>query len=524
MNIFRYKLRHIAGAGGYRKVCALALCCSVATFAGEQLTGQNRLKVKPLTPEEERLRLTTKIWQPATPLTRTSLPSYIDNSRSTHFPEVFNQGSNNSCSQAAGVRYAYSFEVNRQLGREASKKENVFCYHFTWNFLNDGENQGSHAFLGYDLMKDCGTVNLARWDDAPYSFPEQTRWLSGAQSYIDAMQFRVKDYTKINLKTREGIDLLRRFLYDHGDGSPVGGVATISYQTDDWGYRRYDGPGESRIGYIVTKEGKDGPHAITVTGYDDSVEYDFDGDGKIDEDEKGAFIFINSWGEDWGSEGRCLLPYSVVLADTSEGGLKETDAEAYMVQPEISSPTLVFIATLQYNRRNELSFYLGAADGEDAKSPQFETQASIMRLQGGANPMQGWNASEEMEVAFNFSRFRDKISGFENPTFFLSVRRTAASGTGILKSFKVVDLVTGAVYTSDVNNLLLSGGITVMTTGRQKLSAYPSCSPWLWIEPGTKRPKMNPFVVRTASGKLRKLKINGYDAKTGTLTIKHAAL
>ena len=518
----RYSIIENTKAGVRFSVGSLALCFALipAYVSAQEYTPA----VKPLTRAQEILRSSIPEWKPVSRSSGISLPASIDNTSSKYFPDVFNQGSNNSCSQASGVRYVYTYEVNRLLDRDASDPANVFCYHFTWNFLNDGENQGSHAFLGYDLMKDCGAVNMVQMPDQAYSYPQQTQWLTGYQTYIDAMSYRVGGYSKINLKTRDGLDRLRRYLYDHGDGSMCGGVATISYKPDDWGYKVYTGPRSTDVRCIVTKEGIDGPHAITVVGYDDTVEYDFNGDGLIGDDERGALIFINSWGEDWGTGGRCYLPYSVVLADPKDNGLSEGDADAYMVEPSFEEPKIVFKVKLRYNRRNELSLRLGVADGADAKLPVYEMTPAILNNQGGVNPMQGYNASEDMEIALCFDRFYDRISAYKDPKFFLTVRRTAATGVGKLVEFSVVDMINGLEYKSSQTDLDLAGGQIIMTTGVAPVSVYSSCSQWLWLMPGTSIPRMSPFVISTANGQKRKFKINGYDAKSGKLTIKHHKL
>ena len=483
-----------AGAGGTLRGCALALCfLSVISASGG---GAN-----------------------------SALPPFVDNSLLRYFPAVFNQGANNACSQAAGVRYAFTYEVNRILDRDASLPENVFAYHFTWNFLNEGENQGSHAFLGYDLMKECGAVPLTVFDDQPYSHPQQTRWLSGFDTYINAMKFRVDSYRKISLKTLSGIDSLRRYLHDHDEGSAWGGVATVSCHTDDWGYRRYEGPRSSDIRYMITREGSDGPHAITITGYDDTFEYDFDNDGIISANERGAFIFVNSWGDFWGSEGKCYLPYSVVLADNAAGGLKETDAEAYIVTPLLSSPSgYVFRVALSYDRRQELSFIVGVADGNDSPTALKESIPRIMCNQGGNYPMQGEGADKYMEVAFRSDYLQPFIEGCVEPKFFFSVRRTAAKGSGELASFSVVDLASGNVFSYRGDPVPLSKGLTTVSTGPAVLTLISPRSPWKWLREGTKIPYTTPYVVRTANGQIRKMKVRGYDSKKGVITISHKRL
>ena len=483
--------------------------------------GAGQPSLPPLTAQQTALRESIQAWRPATGRMASDIPSSLDNSRNKYFPQIFSQGIDNSCSQASGVRYVYTYETNRMLDREASDPTNVFCYHFTWNFLNEANNEGSHAWIGWDLMKECGTLDISSFEDGS-SYANQTVWPTGYDTYLKAMDYRVESYSKFNLKTREGINLLRRYIFDHGDGSSTGGIATISYETDDWGLRSYNGPSQTAVKHIVTREGKDGPHAITITGYDDTVEYDFNSDGVISEDERGAFIFVNSWGDFWASDGRCFIPYSVLLADPSDGGLSEGDADAYMVKPLVESPSMVFDISFSYDRRSELSFNLGAADGSDAGMPTVDFYYPIMNRQGGTVPMQGRGKSTSMEVSMNFSRYYDAVKKYEEPKFFLSVRRTAASGTGAITSFRVRDLVTGQIYESRTGNISLTGGMITLTAGAVRY--YPSCSKWMWLYKDTSTPIASPFVVRTATGDVHRMQVTNYDRSSGKITIKHSKL
>ena len=66
-----------------------------------------------------------------------TLPSRVDNSVHRFFRPIFNQG-DGSCSQASGVGYTYTYEINRKRGLSASLPENQYPTHFTYNYLNYG--------------------------------------------------------------------------------------------------------------------------------------------------------------------------------------------------------------------------------------------------------------------------------------------------------------------------------------------------------------------------------------------------
>jgi hypothetical protein len=506
----------------------LSFILSICIACGFCVQAQSYHKVFPklkVTEVEKKLHQAMPEWYPRN-FSRSALPVSVDNSKLKFFPAVFSQGANNSCSQASGVRYAYTYEVNRILDRDAQQSsENTFCYHFTWNYLNEGKNEGSHAYTGYELMKQCGAVTMADMNDESAA-TSQTTWLTGYEKYIKAMKYRVNGYEKITLKTQDGIERFKRYLVDHGNGEATGGVATFSCYTENWGNISYKGPSNEGINEIVTRIGKDGPHALTIVGYDDKVEYDFNGNGTIEDNERGAFIFVNSWGTYWGDKGKCYIPYSMFLTAASEGGLSESDSEACIVIPRIEEPKLVYKIKITYNRRNELFFTFGANDGVGKDIPLEETKvtSSIMNLQGGAYPMRGDGSLAEfktIEVALNYSEYFDIVKGFTEPKFFLNIRRTAASGTGVVVSFSVLDLVNGREYVSEQTNVPLTGGLITLTTGGKPIESGVSCSPVNWLQPGTYMPYVSPFILKSGTGKNIKMQIKGYDKQSGKMTIKY---
>lgn len=97
-----------------------------------------------------------------------SLPPSVDNSKLKYFPPIIDQNGG-SCAQAAGIGYMFTYEVNRLLDRDASaSKANRFSYQFSWNFVNDGIDQGGFVDDGltvarlYGMMteEDYGTSGL----------------------------------------------------------------------------------------------------------------------------------------------------------------------------------------------------------------------------------------------------------------------------------------------------------------------------------------------------------------------------
>ena len=402
--------------------------------------------VKPLTQEDISRRQRIPEWGTNTRSASSAvLPEGVDNSTLKYFPPVFSQ-LGNSCSQASGVRYVYTYELNRLLDRAADSPEHIFNYHFTWNYLNEGNDQGSHPELGYNMMKVAGAVTLSDMNDESAA-TSSTTWMTGYDKYLRAMNYRVKSYSKFTLKTREGIDRLRQYLYNRGEEGEPGGVVTFSCKSSDWKEVTYKGTSVTGLTHMITRPGTDGAHALTIAGYDDTVAYDLNGDGEITEDERGAFIVVNSWGTWWGSEGKCYYPYKYFLLPAAEGGLADLDAEALMVEPEIHTPLVVFRVKLTYTSRNDLYFRLGVAEG-DAASPSVILDYPLMLTQGGDYYMQGNGTLESfktIEVGLNFTDILADFQSFHSPKFFLiscsSYLRKIPFGTYIIRYIPSVFLL-----------------------------------------------------------------------------------
>ena len=72
-----------------------------------------------------------------------SMPAGVDNSKLKYFPPLINQ-IGGSCAQASYIGYMFTYEMNRLLDRDASaSKDYQFSYLYTWNFINDGKDEGS---------------------------------------------------------------------------------------------------------------------------------------------------------------------------------------------------------------------------------------------------------------------------------------------------------------------------------------------------------------------------------------------
>ena len=467
-----------------------------------------------ITSEIRALQRTATAWEP---VGKTVLPKSVDNSRLKYFPAIFSQ-QGGSCAQASGIRYLFTYEMNRLLDRDArASAENTFSYFYTWNFINEGKDQGGFAEQGLNIAKSQGIMSLADFPDptSVYGFP----WMSGYDKYIRAMHYRAKEIISIEVTDQAGIDKVRRYLYDAGNGSTHGGILTYSALAEGWKFNAsYSGPSETGYTYLLTQLATDGAHAMTIVGYDDTVEFTADG-----QTHNGAFIVANSYGTWWGDQGKYYLPYYFFLQSNRPALTLSHNVTG--VVPEYRDPKIVFKVKVTYNSRNDLSFTMGVADKPYATSPVITQKTGIADNQGGDIKMQGVYESTTIEMAFDFSDALPKYTSFAAPKYFLSVMCSEIGnfGTGTINYFSVVDYRDAAhpveYVCKDISNTALKKGANLFSVATTTLSTT-SASGINWLDQ-LLQVYSSPYIVRTANRKYTKIQFLDYDKQTGTVNIKY---
>lgn len=114
-----------------------------------------------------KLQLTTKS-------ENTTLPNSVDNSTLDYWPGIGYQGPYNNCAQYAGIHYTFTYEINRVRNTTATN-ENTYHHNYTWNFLNNGSNNGSLTTEGWDIVMEngCPTYPAFGGGDVGYK-----KWMS----------------------------------------------------------------------------------------------------------------------------------------------------------------------------------------------------------------------------------------------------------------------------------------------------------------------------------------------------------
>lgn len=438
-----------------------------------------------------------------------ALPSSVDNSKLKYFPPVISQ-QGGSCAQASGIGYMFTYEINRLLDRDASQSAaNRFAYLFTWNIVNEGADNGGFVDEGLGIARSFGVMS-----EEDYGSPSvyQYKWASGYDKYYRAAHYRVKSILFYDATTDDELTKIKEYLYNHGNGSETGGVLTFSTRSSNWAINQYyDGPSETGYKSMLTKLATNGAHALTIAGYDDTVEYT-DTDGNV---HLGAFIVVNTWGSWWADEGRFYLPYWFF---THRDNSSETMLSSAMTACGVyySEPKIMFKLNLSYSSRNDLRVTCGANTAPYASYAANTYNNPILCNQGGDHAMTGsYNtaqAKEKIEMGIDFSdHVRDSSTQYGR--YFLNVIRSAMGklGEGSLTGFSVIDYrgsqpVEYVCRGLGAKNLELgSNNFSVSTLHPGHFSASNAAS--ALDSKGNVSSKT--YVVRTAKGRYAKLKFSG---------------
>ncbi len=451
-----------------------------------------------------------------------TMPSSVDNSTLKYFPPLIDQ-IGGSCAQASYIGYMFTYEMNRLLDRNASESRDYqFSYLYTWNFINGGNDEGSLGVEGLQIAFEGGIATEA---DFPSQYTSsQFKWTSGYDNYLKAIHNRVKKVKFFEVRSREGVDEVRKYLWNRGEQGKPGGIVTFSSRAGDWTIEtNYSGPSETGYKALLTALSPTGAHAMTIVGYDDLVEFNAP-DGTVS---KGAFIVCNTWGLYYykHDKGRFYLPYWFwEQADRDTGAL---GAEMVGTDVEYREPQVVFRVKLDYTSRNDIAFRIGVSNKASDAAPVYDFAVPIANYQGGDYPMQGRGASSEIEFAFDFSSYAGYIDDSAEPKFFLTVcrnKRGEVYGSGKLLEFSVYDYradrAKPKIYTcTDISGTELQSGnnmFSVETVAARKTS----CSQVQWLN-SSGQPAAAPLVIRTADGKYAKLRFSDYDRNSGTIRLKY---
>jgi len=237
--------------------------------------------------------------------------------------------------------------------------------------------------------------------------------MSGYDRYYRSMFNRAFDNYSLSVATPEELLVLKRYLYDHFEGSKTGGI--VSFQIASGGMQiHYLGDNSPDPGApLITGFGTVVGHALTVVGYDDNITVDLNADGMITNDidinndrvvdlhdyERGALIVVNSWGDWLTRRGKAYVAYSVLARYGNEGGLWNRSVHIPVISRSYQ-PALTMRVKMSHSQRNLLRIMAGVSADPEASAPDHLLSFPMFTFQGGNLPL--YDAEAPDSTVFEF--------------------------------------------------------------------------------------------------------------------------
>ena len=387
------------------------------------------------------------------------LPPYVYNSQDKYFPPIFNQ-SGGSCGSAAGIGYQFTHEINSYRDADASLQENQYPSHFTWLMAYQTSTTESMA-------RGNGIPNVTTYGGRTFSrlYGPQTHddpdygWMQGYDKWYSAMWNRAAyDFNMAPTNTPEGRQELKEWLYNHSGDEAMhgGGVAGIGVAAGPVSAAIPSTAANREAGVVgmkyVKSWGETFNHAVTVCGYDDRIEFDLDGDGvvgEVEEDEVGAWIIANSWGDGWENKGFIYCPYRYSYAVGTD--VIAWTPGAYVIRKGYR-PLRTIRLLMDYSHRSELLLTAGVSENIKAAKPDMSIPLEHFRYAGntlGADPapevpMLGrWTDGihyEPMEFGYDLTDLTYTVDRTKPLKYFFIVKtKTGAIGSGHIYSASIIN-------------------------------------------------------------------------------------
>jgi hypothetical protein len=317
-----------------------------------------------------------------------------------------------------------------RCGVSADSEENLYPTHFTYNFVNSGKGSyGSWYYWGWDLIKEMGVPNQKVYGGLAPGY-DATSWMSGFAKYESAMQNRLTGYRSLKVDTPEGLDTLKRWFYDHGNGAEVGGVALFAAGATGYSMTTLAESTPQAGKRVITVWGKTMNHAMTFVGYDDEVRWDYNGDGRYTNDEDingdgvvnmrdweiGALIVVNSWGKSWGDGGKSYMMYKLLAEKqnyTGDGGVYRNEVYVIDIDKKDASytPTHGLRLKMTHSHRNDLRLEISVRQSDvEGELVTLGTQSfGAFGYRSGDLPLRGKGNSDPIEMSFDISRLMKRV-------------------------------------------------------------------------------------------------------------------
>lgn len=418
---------------------------------------------------------------------RTTLPSSCDLSQDIYFPPIGDQGNVGSCTSWAATYYQFTYQVAR-LNNWNAKTNSYYRFspRWTYNFCNNGINEGASLIATYMILKNTGA---ARWSEFPSSGSNTTteyrKWCTVTDVYKNALQYRVSSLlidkyedddtilTPIKSPNNSGLLTMKNHINS-------GHILAFSSKWNTPVYKslssQYDSSlnGKSVIVSLNNTNTTNKGHALTIVGYDDNIWYDLNNNNKKESFEKGAFKVANSHGTSYQNSGYVWLMYDALNQKSNANILNTPNRESFIknyvyYKIEVAKCDLLLTSevTINHTYRNEIELF--TAPTMLNYSWYYD---SFLKNNGGNYNFVGQSGNNTATFAFDFGNMPDAI---ERRNVYLLIKdgcNNSGSITNVptkIQRLKLIDK-TGKTVVDDteertINNCLKYYGYRIGMVG-----------------------------------------------------------
>ncbi|KAF0130139.1 MAG: Uncharacterized protein FD155_1925 [Bacteroidetes bacterium] len=387
-----------------------------------------------------------------------TLPDVVDNSQNMYFRPIFSQVGA-SCGQASSIAYHFTYEMCRERDVPANVEANQYPSHFIYNFMGYDGYYGVNYLHSLEMVKAIGTPDIQTYGGI--AIDEGVVWISGYDTYYEAMTNRIGEIKMIRTETVEGLMNLKHWLAHHHEGAVTGGVANFAAGSPYGMVNIPIGTPEAGKKLMALFPGNVATHAMTIVGYNDSIRYDTNGDGMytnhldVNNDgvvdlkdwEIGAFKVANSYGDAWGDAGYFYMMYRLCAMNEAYGGLWGNMVHVMEVKGDYE-PEMAVKVTLKHNLREQIRVVVGVSSDTSLNAPQHTLNFPVFNYQGGKHYMQGGTAVESnktIEFGLDITPLLSYLEPGMPADFYLEIHENdpLSAGEGEIISFSLMDYTIG---------------------------------------------------------------------------------
>lgn len=396
------------------------------------------------------------------------LPEKVDNmvdkKTANCFPDAGDQGSFNSCGAFSSTYYQMTYMNALAKGYDVKNDSSkILSPKFTYNIGKKTDNawDGIWPITAYDIVKKHGCPFNS---DFPYSDDysnsnNYSEWPTKYEIWERALYNKVKECgngyigledekTPVTSPDDDSLTLIKTYLTN-------GYVLNVVTYYDAWGDQKKLTDGR----FLCTEVCNDGEmmHAMTVVGYDDTVWYDINENGKEDAGEFGAFKIINSYGfddvyETWFAYDALNAVSSVNASESDRGrqkGWVNNNEFTWVTMYNDYHPKLLAKFNITTNNRGDVNISLGYSDILSSNpikdwEPYIFTKTKYENFTGSNSLSVGGSKNEETaEIVLDYtdlidSQELDKID---------SELKWYLSSNATISNFEIVDVPFDKHYT-----------------------------------------------------------------------------